>query len=194
MGRELWESENEIELKTIYIYGKIYNSYLTQNYECVTAYIHCKGSNHLLPVNVCYDSKKDRYFISRTVYSRISRLYGLPLIHQELYKGEDFNAKKSDSNFAANFSEQSQLSLYGYSVSDRVGLSDEERRDLLASLIDCNLISKYDIISHLDWCITFHKKNPSMLHACSKWKRDLDFISDYKKHEQRKIHAEFELI
>ena len=191
IGKEIWEFENQLEIKTIYIYENPFAKHLESDCECITAYIRCANTNHLLPINAFYDSKGDRYFINKTVYDRFVKLYGIPIIDLKSYSQNTSEELKKTEDFTNQFSKKSKLTLYGYSVSSKQGLSEIERWKLLASLIDNNVITKYSIIAHLDWCIHFYSSNPLMVHACDKWKRDLDFVYNYKKETQRKVRAKF---
>lgn len=186
---KILDSENKV--KDVYVYDSFYNSYIERSCECVTAYVRCSNINYLLPVNVCYDEYQDKYYISRVLYDRISKLYGLPALRLTPYKNKYFNQSRISCDFSEGFSEKSKLALYGYSVSNKEGLSEKERRGLLTSLIDYGLMSKSEIIEHLSWCVDFYGYNSMMTNACKLWEQDLVFISNYKKQEQRKILAKF---
>ncbi len=51
---------------------------------------------------------------------------------------------------------ESFLSAYGYTVSKNANLSDKDRQELLAEIIDLGIATKKDIIQLLDTFITAH--------------------------------------
>lgn len=69
---------------------------------------------------------------------------------------------------------------YGYNVSQTDGLSDKERRSILALLIDNKALSKNEIISYLDFFISQRVGRSSMELAISKWETDREFVENYR--------------
>lgn len=72
---------------------------------------------------------------------------------------------------------ESDLKWFGYTVDKNHDYSAEYRQALLQRLIDVNAISKYQVISLLDFFIAFHENNPIFDDACYKWREDRNFIA-----------------
>lgn len=72
-------------------------------------------------------------------------------------------------------------------------LTDAQRRKILSSMVDNNLLTRNDIISYFDFFINQHHGQPKFEKAIDKWEADKDFISEYKlgSFAQYGIHALF---
>lgn len=79
---------------------------------------------------------------------------------------------------------ESILHAYGYSVSESDALTETERRELLAEIVDLELLSIPYVVRLLDFFIKTHISDKYYL-ARDKWTRDLKFISDYKINTKR---------
>lgn len=82
--------------------------------------------------------------------------------------------------------DQSELMMYGYSVKAD-GLSEYERQNLLAMLMNFNILSKAKIIAIIQDHINYNGRAPNMESAVSKWKSDLDFVQNFNINSQREI-------
>lgn len=178
---------NPDEIKTIYIYSHKHIDNIEKNYEAVTAFVMCANSDIPVPFNIYHDSKEDRYFINGASYSEYSARYGLPMMKLKAYvpRGSVFSMN--------NLSEMSVLRLYGYTVNENDGLTEGERHELLKNLMDSKLMSKTDILNHIEWLINTHEKSAQYMTACDKWKADLQFVNTYKIDSQRTIWGRFAL-
>lgn len=84
----------------------------------------------------------------------------------------------------------SVLRLYGYTVSKNEGMSDSQRQELLKNLIDLRLMTKTDILNHLEWLANTHAGNYKYADACSKWRMDIRFVNSYQMNKQRSVWAQ----
>lgn len=86
----------------------------------------------------------------------------------------------SDSEFdASTWSTESILMEHGYTVSQRVGLSDEDRQRILCDILSNQIATRRDVISHIELQINLRKANPMYSVAVEKWQRDLEYIRNY---------------
>ena len=132
--------------KTIYIYNQKNISLSdSTDFEAVTAWTWCIKSNDLVPMTVLYSKKQEKYYLNASTYEDYRERYGLPFLRLECINQGVF----SDFNLRA----ESELKMYGYSVSKADGLTSAQRQSRLAQLIDSGLIPKSKIISHLDLLI-----------------------------------------
>lgn len=74
------------------------------------------------------------------------------------------------------FRDASILRIYGYTVDAQEGLTRDDRRCLLYSLVSNGFISQSWIADHLRFNINFHGKRDSMTAAVEKWKEDLEYV------------------
>ena len=128
--------------KTIYIYNQKNISLSdSTDLEAVTAWTWCIKSNDLVPMTVLYSKKQEKYYLNASTYEDYRERYGLPFLRLECIDQGVF----SDFNLRA----ESELKMYGYSVSKADGLTSAQRQSRLAQLMDSGLIPKSKIISHL---------------------------------------------
>lgn len=168
--------------KTIYIYKQKNISLLdSADFEAVTAWMWCIKSNDLVPMTVLYSPKQEKYYLNASTYEDYCERYGLPFFKIECINQDAF----SDFNLRT----ESELKMYGYSVSKADGLTSAQRQSRLAQLMDSGLIPKSKIISHLDLLIKMNYGKEKMEDACYAWKDDRRFVLDYKLHNQRSIWA-----
>lgn len=91
------------------------------------------------------------------------------------------------SSFGLSFDElraESILHAYGYTVSESDALTENERRELLAEIVDLELLTVPYIVHLLDFFVRTHTFD-KYYNARDKWKRDIKYISDYKINTQR---------
>lgn len=170
--------------KSIYVFAhKDIHRFSTDNYESVTAMVPCANVSFPVPITVYYEKSTQLYFINEEIYSRARREYGLPYLKlhtasfDECASGKSFSALKM----------QSELRLLGYSVSASDGLTISARRDLLKEAMDSGILTKSEIMNHLEWLIHSRSKMSNMDNAIAEWKADLLFVSEYRAFEQRTI-------
>ena len=86
--------------------------------------------------------------------------------------------------------EMSDLKLSGYTVATNEGLSEKERQDLLARLMDNGTFTKGETVRHLSMLIEINGARASMATARKKWAADKVFVMNYRIHEQPKATVE----
>lgn len=183
LGDDTFRNPNKIT--TVYVYSHKHISNIEQNYTPVTAYVLCANRNMPVPFNVYYDKQGDRYFINETSYLEYAKQYGFPLMKLKTY------APNSTSFSMADLSDMSTLRLYGYTVSKNEGLTDGQRQELLKNLMDSRLMSKTDILNHIEWLVNTHEGNYKYADACDKWMSDIRFVNQYRLDTQRSVWAKF---
>ena len=182
LGDDTFRNPNKIT--TVYVYSHKHISNIEQNYTPVTAYVLRANRNMPVPFNVYYDKQGDRYFINETSYLEYAKQYGFPLMKLKTY------APSSTSFSMADLSDMSTLRLYGYTVSKNEGLTDGQRQELLKNLMDSRLMSKTDILNHIEWLVNTHEGNYKYADACDKWTSDIRFVNQYRLDTQRSVWAQ----
>lgn len=83
---------------------------------------------------------------------------------------------------------ESVLKCYGYSVSKAEGLSTGERQELLAEIVDLEILTVKKVVTLLDFFIQTHAA-PKYIEARFKWESDKKYIQGYNVNPQRFLIA-----
>lgn len=155
---------------TLYVYsGRIKCIRDKHNMVCANAHIEtASGETAVLNVNCCLNC--NRFYISHDEYTRYLEKYKSLLTRIVLVD------ENGNSAFASSLAVESTLKLCGYSVSQEKGLTIKERSVLLASIIHNGIVSKPDVIQHLNWLIRMNGKKAGNMIAKEKWEEDLAFV------------------
>ena len=156
----------------------------SEEYEMVTALVYCANREEPVYIDVYYSRRQNRYFINEESYRLYRTRYGLPYVH--LVPGE----YSGDMDYG-NLRQYSELNLYGYSVAKSADMTTGARQRLLQQLMDNGLMSKHQIVNHLEWLIHRQSGRVMMEDACDCWREDLRFVNNYKIQNQRKIRGRF---
>lgn len=150
--------------QTVFVYSHKHISFNDQeDYEMVTAMVPCAKSTFPIPIQVYYDKKRKYYWLDEQIYDITRERYGLPYLR--IYSISNYSSV-FERGFHA-FREVSDLKKFGYSVSEREGLTPYERQALLKNLIDQGLMWKHQIINHLTMLIKLNSKTVGMDNAVS---------------------------
>ena len=80
--------------------------------------------------------------------------------------------------------QESKLMHLGYNVSEKSGLSDNERHTILKYSYLSGIMTKEEIISHLSFLIKLNEAKHSMEYAVDKWNRDRKWIKNVPKSKE----------
>ena len=80
--------------------------------------------------------------------------------------------------------EESTLTLCGYSVDKDSPLSGLDRKELLANIISNGILSRAEILAHLNHLILFNGSKDSNFAACCRWEEDYAYVSNLNIDEQ----------
>ncbi|MGN0636707.1 MAG: hypothetical protein ACI4I5_10845 [Acutalibacteraceae bacterium] len=127
-------------------------------------------------VHATHDKKEDICFMDVSIYRRFVNNFGNPGL------GLDF--PMSASSGSGELNEESILKGYGYSVEKKENLSSVERQELLAELVDLEILSVAQIAHYLDFFI-HTRTHPKYTEAVHKWDSDKRFIENYKVNPSR---------
>lgn len=164
--------------KTVFISKQI--NFINENqYEPVTALFYYAGCSYPAQMTVYYSETDGKYYIDEITYQKFRRRYGLPYVSLESVPGEHY----ANPAFLADMS---PLFLYGYNVREGE-TSLQERRSILARLMDYKLMEKIKIHNYLCSFINRNETNPGMENAVEKWKEDLAFVDEYHMVDQRTV-------
>lgn len=156
----------------------------SDEYEMVTALVYCANRVEPVYIDVYYSKRQNKYFINEESYRQYRMRYGLPYVH---LVADEYDGDMDYGNLRKN----SELNLYGYTVAKTAEMSTGERQRLLQQLMDNGLMSKHQIVNHLEWLIHRQSGRVKMEDACDCWREDLRFVNSYRLNAQRKIQGRF---
>lgn len=112
------------------------------------------------------------------------KLLGEFLYDEALEKTKEFENNPMSHDAGSESSEldtsswnlESVLKREGYTASQKENLTDYERQQILLSVIQQKLMSKQQIIEHIELQISLRQNNRMYSTAISKWERDLAFL------------------
>lgn len=162
---------------TIKSRGGLYESVLNNNYELVDVLLYS-------PFTERYEiARATNYFytcyMDISLYKQFCRNYGKPDVYLNFYEENHSGRKSGDYSY---LKEESIIHAFGYNVNAQDDLSDAYRHQILADVMDLELITAKGIISLLESLIRRSARYP---YACSKWEKDIKFVTNYKVNPQR---------
>lgn len=169
---------------TLYVYkGQIKCQRDNHHIEQATAILMNRNGRDIeLNVSHCLDCNK--FFIHYDIYKRYREQYGCLLGNIRMAKNGEFYGIGYD------LAEESPLRLCGYSVSQKDGLSQAERQNIIASCIESGGMTKEAVIRLLRWFVEVNGNKRGNEIAFKKWCEDLDFALAYNTSKQEKFIAQ----
>lgn len=119
-----------------------------------------------------YCPKCNKFYMLKSEFDKINGIVLCRIIDET----------KINKTFASDFNmsaAESKMHEYGYNVNVNSQLPQKQRQIILSSLIESNIMSKNEILSHLQTLIERGTKIPNWKEAVQKWKDDYKFISNY---------------
>ena len=90
---------------------------------------------------------------------------------------ENANTSYPSSEFdSSSWNVESILRQEGYTVSQREGLTDYERQNILCNVINSGKMSKRQVVEHIELQINLRKNKRMYNLAIAKWERDVEFL------------------
>lgn len=133
-------------------------------------------------VRATYNKFDDYCFIDICMWRKFVNNYGNPGFRP------NFNSGKYYMNLGA-LRESSILKDYGYDLTS----SQSERQNLLAEMVDLEIVTSKDIIVYLNFFISFQGAKENMFDARRAWEEDCNFIENYKVNPKRFLIAKTSL-
>ena len=79
------------------------------------------------------------------------------------------------------YGDESRIHSLGYNVTKRQDYTYEQRKYILANMIENYDITKHEILSIIDMNIARHSKFRNHSEAVSKWREDRAFVMSYRR-------------
>lgn len=149
------------------------------NYKVVDILLYSPFTKKYEIAHATYNASTKINYMDISLYKDFYRKFGNPEIDIEV---ED-NKPHSENNYK-NLREESIIHAFGYSVSSKENLSTTVRQNILADVMDLELISPRALASLLESFIVRFKAEKYDL-ARLKWSMDLDFVMNYDVNPDR---------
>lgn len=94
--------------------------------------------------------------------------------NETLYEGSSYDSYNDFD--PSSWAQESILAEYGYTVSQKENLTEEERHNIIMEVIDNDDMTKYEIINHLEAMINLRQYQDKYRMAISKWEKDIEFV------------------
>lgn len=157
------------------------------NIEAVIAHVMDKNSGRYVTLNVIYCYTCDKYYVLESILDKLHLRGCIPKI--KLYP-----EYSGDGSRIQHYEPQSILGANGYTVAQNKKLSDFQRHQILENVIDMGLMSKNEIIYHLQGLIEIRKCqiDKDFSYAISKWESDIDYVIHYYTPDQKEVIGEIQ--
>ena len=155
--------------------------------EAVTAFIPSSQDFSEHPLNVNYCRRCRKYYINSVQFNLYAQKHGMPLVN--------LRSMASSGTYAdySTWQDESLLHFLGYNVNASDNIPEYARQELLAQAMDAGIVSKPNVSSFLEGLIRRSEGQVKMQIAIGKWKRDLQFVANYKIHDQRKVFGNLKI-
>lgn len=162
--------------------GGYSSSVVNSNYELVDLLVYSPFSQRYELMRSTYSKECGYCYTDIGIFRRFVREYGNPEIDI------DFHCSNSNSFFIGDLKCESVLMMYGYNVSKANNLSERDRCEMLAEIVDLKILKVHQIVFLLD---SFCRLHPGAMYASAraKWTHDKEFIENYKVNPERFLIA-----
>lgn len=181
---EVFPSElmpSEIRIKSG---GGYYESIKTNHEEVVDVLLYSPLTKRYEIAHATYNHFENECFMDVGIFRSFLHKYGRPEtrinIGEPFFSGWNFDKLRSES----------VLHAYGYYVAEKDGLTESQRHELLAEMVDLQLLTVSHIVYLLDFFVKTHTSDV-YYYARDKWERDKNYISNYKVSPNRFLFAKY---
>ena len=165
------------------VFKCMHNNHHIEDVKAVFTTISSLGTVNKITIPAGYCSTCNMYFIMESTYKKIKKS-GIPICRTV---DEKNYLKNNISGMHYNgLASESVLMQFGYNVSQKDDLPAEQRRRILAAIVDNGVLKRNEVISYLDYFINQRKnqknKDGSLRYkdAMDKWRMDRAWINKYK--------------
>lgn len=168
--------------KTLFIQpdGGYASSIKNRNYEIVDLLLYSPKTQCYEIIKATYSSLNEICYSDIWLYRTFVKEYGRPDAKLDFIKsGFSLSTGTWDE-----LSEESILKSYGYNVAADNGLSSRQRQELLAEIVDLDILSVAEVVRRLKFFIDSHPSDKDVIPR-AKWTEDWEFIKRYKVNPER---------
>ena len=146
--------------------------------------INDSGQLDVVAVNAGYCKECNRFVMLKSDFKLINGVIICEVIDETTIN------QKLESDEIEIKQYESLLYRRGYNVKTKDNKSDEQRQMILAMVIESNLMTRHEIMSHLGTLIERGRKIDKWKQAVQKWTSDRKFVSEYERGDLPKVIAD----
>ena len=169
--------------------GGYRSSVLNSNFEIVDTLLYSYKTKMYEIIHSTYDKELESCFVDIRIFRQYVSEYGKPCVDLSFDYNNRINDGANHSENWNNLNEESILKGYGYNVSRAEDLSDRQREEILAEIVDLEILTVSRIVGFLSFFIQTHPQE-MYFEARNKWNSDRDFIQNYCINSQRFLIAQ----
>ncbi len=132
------------------------------------------GEIEIISISAGYCKSCKKYYILESEYQSLKKRGTLIC---RIVENNIFISKEHEGHLVLN--QESLLHILGYNVNAKDDFSETHRHLVLKTILEDNLLSKFEIINHIDYLINRGRNNPLLANAISKWEADRSFVRLY---------------
>lgn len=177
LNKEKYDAIPPIDIYSVIVLSNTLNCSSNHNTDDLIArlpVLNEDGEISYIKINASYCYDCQRFTILKSDFIAIKDIVMCKVIDET----SDYS-----SNYENEFEFEQRRSIlfqYGYNVQTKKNLSEKQRRIILSSIIEAQIINRRDVINHINTLIERGSKIPSWYNATQKWKEDKQFVSEYK--------------
>lgn len=164
----------------------IYQNHHLADVEARIPIIKRDSSIDYISRSISYCKECNQYIMLKGTFNDINDVIACRVIDNTTVLNLPANYKSENDEIEIK-QKQSILYQYGYNVKTKENLSDKQRHLILSMVVESNILTRTQIISHLDTLIERGNKIPNWKDATIKWKQDRHYISKYNSAHLPKI-------
>lgn len=176
-NREKYDEIPPIDIYSIIVLSNTLKCSLNHKTKDVIAKIpilNGDGKISYLKINVSYCFDCNRFTILKDDFSSIKDIVMCKVIDETV---EYQNNNESEFDIEQK---KSILAQYGYNVQTKKDLSEQQRHIILSSLIEAHILTRREVIDHINTLIERGSKIPNWKTATQKWRDDKQFVAEYR--------------
>lgn len=166
--------------------GGYCSSIKNRNYELVDLLVYSPRSRRFELMAATHDKRENLCYTDISLFRNFIHTYGNPQMPMdfELPSYASHYGIRYDRDCYFDLRSESVLRAYGYTVAEANGLSSGQRREILAEIVDLQILTVHQIVSHLDFFCQLHSANRYQF-ARNKWREDKSYIEKYRVNPDR---------
>ncbi len=164
--------------------GGLNSSVKNKTKEVITILLYSPYTKRYECINVTHDKSSGYCYVDPGIFRKHIHKYGNPGLDIRFME----NTSRGYGSFFNELNSESILFGFGYNVNASNGLTDKQRHDILADIMDLEVLTASKIISQIEFNMNSHSGDKYEL-ARSKWANDIAFVQGYNVNPSRFLIA-----
>lgn len=178
LNKDKYDNIPQIDIYTVIVLSntlKCSSTHQTKDIIAKLPVLNEYGQISYISIDASYCPTCNRFTILKDDFNAIKDIITCRVID------ETTSCSNGDNNSEIDIEQkQSILTQYGYNVQTKKDLSENQRRIILSSVIEAQILTRREVIDHITMLIERGSKIPNWKFATQKWKEDRQFVSEYQ--------------